>query len=343
MPGWRFVKAVLSAPRELRFEEFDVGPPGAREIVAATLLSAVSSGTESAAFEGQPALRDGVTYPRLVGYCNVARVLAVGRDVVGVAPDDVIVTNESHRSGFLAPVESVLVVLRKNEDLEFAAMTYVAEIGLAALQKARLAPTEYVVVFGLGLIGLCTVAVASHLGAPVAAVGIGPSRLELARTMGAASAITADNPEIDDSVRRATDDLGPDVIVTTANGWREWEAVLRLARRNTRIAVLGFPGRVEGPPAFNPLHSRYLYAKQVEIIGAGSTSESDAPIHDVRFTLKRNMRYLLRCSKGTPELPLSRLITDRVSWTALATVYEKRLQGDQRMLGVILQWPGKAL
>jgi threonine dehydrogenase-like Zn-dependent dehydrogenase len=339
MAGWRFVKAVLNAPKDLRFEEFDVETPRAREIVGVTLLSAVSTGTESAAFEGQPALRDGVVYPRLVGYCNVARVVAVGRDVSAVAPNDLIVTNESHRSGFVAPVESVLAVLKRNDDLESAAMTYVAEIGLASLQKARLAPTEYVVVLGLGLIGLCTVAVASHLGAPVVAIGIGPRRLELARNMGAASAITADDPEIDSVVQRATDGLGPDVVVTTVNRWEEWELALRLGRRNTRIAVLGFPGRVEGPPSFNPLHSRHLYAKQLEIIGAGSASESDAPIHDVRFTLKRNMRYLLG-SEGKGRLPLSRLITDRISWTELGTVYERRLKGDQEMLGVILRWPG---
>ena len=342
MPGWRFVKAVLSSPRELRFEEFEVGQPSDKEIVAATLLTAVSTGTESAAYQGQPALRDGVGYPRLVGYCNVARVLAVGPAVPDISPGHVVVTNESHRSGFLVSMDSVLAVLKSDADLEFAAMAYVAQIGLASLQKARLAPTECVVVFGLGLLGLCTVAVASHLGAPVIAVGVGPTRLAVARGVGARFAVTADDPNLDNAIATATDGLGPDMIVTTANGWQEWESVLRLARRNTRIAVLGFPGRVEGPPTYNPLHSRHLYAKQLEIIGSGSISESDAPIHDVRFTLKRNMRYLFGFEESR-RIPLGRLITDRVRWSELGTIYERRLGGDETMLGVILQWPGTSL
>lgn len=51
------------------------------QVFARTLYSAISPGTEIAAFLGCPPLRPGKLCPRVVGYCNVAEVLAIGAGV----------------------------------------------------------------------------------------------------------------------------------------------------------------------------------------------------------------------------------------------------------------------
>ena len=45
------------------------------DLLAQTIVSAISPGTETAAYIGAPPLRPGKVYPRVVGYCNVARIV----------------------------------------------------------------------------------------------------------------------------------------------------------------------------------------------------------------------------------------------------------------------------
>ena len=70
------------------------------DILCESLVSVISPGTELAAYRGAPPLRPGVTYPRLVGYCNVARVLAKGVGVNNIELGDRVLTLQSHRSHF---------------------------------------------------------------------------------------------------------------------------------------------------------------------------------------------------------------------------------------------------
>src|SRR5688572_21668827 len=64
-------RAILNGPRELEFQDVLL-PPDITEdqLLARTEFSAVSLGTEMAAYSGEPPLRPGIIYPRLVGYCN---------------------------------------------------------------------------------------------------------------------------------------------------------------------------------------------------------------------------------------------------------------------------------
>ena len=101
--------ARLNGPHEVEFGVETLSTnPGPDEIVAETLKSAISVGTEIAAFEGIAPLRPGPIYPRVVGYCNVARVIATGPDVETVASGDIVVTTQSHRSAFRCAESAVI-------------------------------------------------------------------------------------------------------------------------------------------------------------------------------------------------------------------------------------------
>ena len=105
--------AVLAAPGKLEFrtDELATGGLGPRDIVAVTRTSVISPGTEVGAFVGLPPLRPGVTYPRLVGYCNLAEVIAAGPEVKHAAVGKRILTFESHRSAFRAAEDTVVAVV----------------------------------------------------------------------------------------------------------------------------------------------------------------------------------------------------------------------------------------
>src|SRR5450631_2192038 len=160
-------RARLLAPRVLRFEPMALaqGAPAPDEIVAITEYSAISIGTEKAAYVGLPALRAGPAYPRLVGYCNASRVFRVGTGVDEVSPGMRILTHQSHQSCFVCKESEVLAVIPPDLSSREASLTYIAHIGLTALQRAGLRAGESVAVQGLGPVGLATIALARAMDA----------------------------------------------------------------------------------------------------------------------------------------------------------------------------------
>lgn len=333
----RMQRARLLGVRHLVFEEKDIDTKslGARAIHAETECSAVSIGTETSAYLGDPPLRPGPIYPRLVGYCNVARVVGVGSEVKGVRVGQRILTHQSHQSGFVCDDQEILASLEEADCAEAAAISYLAQLGLAALQKGRFQPGETVVVLGLGIIGLATVGLAAALGAKVVALGNDASRLKKALEMGAHAALLSGDPDLLPRLTEATGGDGPDLIVTTANSWAAWQTALETARFQTRIAVLGFPGRTESSPAFNPLTPEHFNSKQLSILGAGMVD--DARGLSVSPKLRQNMATILRLVR-TGRLPLAQLVTHRTPWHQLGDIYETAARRDKTLIGAILDW-----
>lgn len=334
-------RARLLAPRELRFEalELDPGALAPHELYAETEYSAVSVGTEKAAYMGMPPLRPGPVYPRLVGYCNAARIVAVGAGVADLVPGDRVLTHQSHQSAFVCAAADVLATIPASLPSRAASVAYIAHLGLTALARAGLRAGESVVVQGLGPIGLATVALARALGAgAVIAVGNAGPRLRKARALGADEALDAATADLPAQVRAANGGLFADLVVTSVNAWSAWPATLGMVREFGRIAVLGFPGRGEALPAANPFDPALFYSRQVTIISAGMAGgpgpwgEGDRPAQ-----LHQNMRRLVALATEG-RLPLDALITDEVPWNALGSIYDRAAAGDKEMIVPVLRW-----
>lgn len=320
-------RALLQGIGRLAFEKIELpDEPAENTVLARTECSAISTGTEVAAYIGEPPLRPGPIYPRKVGYCNVARVLAVGAGVASVAPGQRILTHQSHQSAFMCGVSEILAVLPENLPSEPAALAYLANLGLAALQTAHFQAGEKVAVLGLGVIGLATVALGVALGAEVVAIGNDAARLARAQSLGAHAAFLAADP-------RLREISGPDLIVTTANPWSAWQLACEIARFRTRIAVLGFPGRSEGAPDFNPLAAQHFYHKQLSIFAAGLLEEPGGG----GLALRRNLALILRLLAGD-RLPLGELITHRVPWHQLGSLYDVAARRDKAFVAGVLHW-----
>lgn len=331
--GWR---AKLNAPFELEFEPIRIDPSEqpADWIVARTVRTAVSLGTERAAYVGDPPLRPGPVYPRKMGYCNVACVEHVGPDVHAMQVGDHVLTHQSHQSIFACAAADVLAVLPSSLPPRSAAFAYLFALGLAALQRAHVQATESVAVLGLGAIGLATVSVAGALGARAYAIGNDAHRIELARRMGALHAWNSDDPILHASLAAAAGTAGADVVVTTANAWSAWRTALQLARPNGRVAVLGFPGRGEPPPAANPLDPALFYDKQLTLHAAGMTTGLGV---DGTLALHRNMRWLVsQMEQG--KLSAEPLITHDVAWDQLPAIYAAAHADRRAVVGAALDW-----
>ncbi|MGV3757274.1 MAG: zinc-dependent alcohol dehydrogenase [Verrucomicrobiota bacterium] len=324
--------ARLLGPRQLVFEEQvlvaeNLGP---QEVLAETICSAISPGTELAAYLGEPPLRPGPIYPRVVGYCNVAEVKAVGLEVKDYQPGDRILSFQSHRSAFSCPAEKIVLKLPATADAELAATTYLFHLGYNALLKGGFTPGHKVSVVGLGMLGLGTVALAANSGGQVTAYSEQADARTLATDLGAQNASTKSESS---KSNHATADL----VISTSNRWDDWLLCLQLARKEGTIAVLGFPGRGQAPAPFNPLDSQYFYDKQLRVIACGMSPDLPVAPHELRFTVKRNCEFLLgQILAG--KLAAEKLIGQRCDWAELPAVYDAMSASRTTRLTTILRW-----
>jgi D-arabinose 1-dehydrogenase-like Zn-dependent alcohol dehydrogenase len=326
---------TLTGPRrlELRRETLDRADLGPTELLCETLVTAISPGTELAAYTGAPPLREGTAYPRVQGYCNVARILAVGAEVRGLSPGDRVLTFTSHRSHFVIRADDVLATLPADADAAQVSCAYLYHLGYNAVLRSDVRAGARVLVIGLGVLGLTSVAMAALAGAEVHAVSDQTHPQGLAREFGAREVFARGQRQ---ALRDALGE-GADVVICTTNGWEDWALALEMAGTRGTLAVLGFPGRGRPPGEFNPLDSRYFYAKQLRIEAVGHSPEHADGRGFARFNERTNLRYLVdQIVRG--RLRAASLISGRYAGPDIELAYGDLLARKHSPVTYVLQW-----
>lgn len=322
----------LTAPGRIEIRREALPAPGPGELLCQTLVSAISPGTELAAYAGLPPLRPSVGFPRLQGYCNVARVIAGEAD--GLAPGDRVLSFASHRSHFVLPAGEVLLKLPPEAEADRIACTYLYHLGYNAVLRSGVRAGSRVLVIGLGVLGLTSVALASSAGAEVFALSDQALPGEIARATGARGVFSRQDEA---ALEGALGAGRADVVITTVNGWRDWQAALRLAGQNGVIAVMGFPGRGEPPPAFNPLDSQYFYMKQLRIEAVGWSPETNDSRSFLRFNERDNIAWLAqRIADG--RLDPTPLISGSYPGRDIDQAYQDLMARKDPALTYLLRW-----
>jgi threonine dehydrogenase-like Zn-dependent dehydrogenase len=328
--------AVLAGPHQLGFETSVLEPSRLEpsQFLAQTLVSVISPGTELAAYTGQPPLRPGTGYPRVQGYCNVARVQAVGTAVQDLSPGDRVLSFKPHCSHFIGTAQDVLLKLPDAVESQAAACTYLYHLGYNAVLRADVRAGSRVIVMGLGVLGLCSVAMAALAGAEVYAISEHVAARRLALDLGAHDAKARANA-VQPGFSGGPDQY--DVVIHTTNSWADWALSLALAAQRATIAVLGFPGRTGAPGDFNPLDSRHFYAKQLRIEAVGHSPEHPDARGFARFNERANLKYLLDLvvrGRLKPQV----LLSGRYPGERLDEAYQDLLARRNAPITYALQW-----
>lgn len=321
----------LTAPRKIELRREELAAPAPDELLCESLVSAISPGTELAAYTGQPPLRPGVGYPRLQGYCNVARVLE--SEAQGFEAGDRILSFASHRTHFVLPANEVLYKLPLDADAGAIACTYLFHLGYNAVLRSEVKPGSRVLVIGLGVLGLTSVALAALAGAEVYALSDQPVPASLATDFGAAATYARSEEELLKNVLSR----GADVVISTVNGWDDWQAALRLAGQFSRIACLGFPGRGQGAPERNPLDSQYFYTKQLRIEAVGMSPEHPDNRGFLRFNERANIAWLAELIEAE-RLDGRRLVSGTYDGRDIASAYDDLLIRKNSPMTYLLRW-----
>lgn len=248
------------------------------------------------------------------GYSAAGVVLAVGEGVTDLRPGDRVA---AAGAGYANHAEYVDVprnlVMRMPDGLDFAQAATVTLGGIAmqGVRRADLALGEFVVVYGVGILGLLTLRMAVLSGARVIAVDLDDRRLELARTMGAELACNPSREDVPAAVSRHTGARMADAAIfcaATGNS-KVLSDAFALVRRKGRLVMVGVWGR--------EFDRNDVYAREIDFListsyGPGRYDPSyeeggcDYPYDYVRWTESRNMSEYLRllASGGLDARPL---------------------------------------
>ncbi len=369
------MKALVQHYKSGKVLLVDVPYPRLRDkfIIVRTLYSAISVGTELSRVSSArnifvmakekkdqvrlvlKSLRDvGLkeTYERVMnrldayvplGYSMVGEVVEVGSGVDGIIVGDIVAGaggEFAYHSEYVALPLNLFAKVPSDiarEHLREAAFTTIGSIALQGIR--RLAPQmgEWVVVFGLGLIGQIAVRLLKLSGVKVIGVDIDSSKFKFAE--GWADYVLGSDENLVQKVRNITK-YGADAVLIAANdrSGKVIEMAGEMARDRARVVAVG-QSKMDIP--WKPYYFRELELRISRAYGAGrydpryEVEGIDYPIGYVRWTIKRNMEAFI---DALPRLNLSDLITHEFPFEKAEEVYKFLMERKEPYLGVVFRY-----
>jgi predicted dehydrogenase len=284
------------------------------------------------------AVRSKLAQPLPLGYANAGIVLAIRRDVVDLAPGDLVATNGPHAEVVDVPA-TMAARVPDGVPAEHACFASVTAVGLEALRLARCELGERVVVTGLGLVGLLTVQLLRAQGCEVLGVDPDPDRRVRAESLGAQTSEPGEAAEV--LAAQSSRGRGVDAVVICASTKSSdpVRSAARMCRIRGRIVLVGVTGL--------ELERSELYDKELSFqvsrsYGPGRHDPSYESGHDypfglVRWTAGRNMEAVLDLM-GSGGIDVGSLITHRYGFDDASSAYTTLVE-DKAALGIVLQYP----
>jgi predicted dehydrogenase/threonine dehydrogenase-like Zn-dependent dehydrogenase len=279
--------------------------------------------------------------PMPLGYCNVGRVVEVGRDVHHFKIGDRVASNGPHAEMVCVPSNLAARVPDSIDD-ESASFTVLGSIALHGIRLLQPTLGEDVVVYGLGLVGLIAAQLLRAHGCNVLGVDINPARCALARTFGCEAVAVAEGVDPVKAAEGFSHGRGVDGVLITASAKTDEivHQAAQMCRKRGRIVLVGVVGL--------DLRRADFYEKEISFqvscsYGPGrydpeyEEQNRDYPIGYVRWTEARNFQAMLGAlAAGTVDF--HPLISRRIPQADAAQAYDAILN-DGSVLGVIMTYP----
>lgn len=271
--------------------------------------------------------------PLPLGYCNVGKVIAVGRGVTEFVVGDRVASNGNHAEYVCVP-KNLVAKIPDNVSDDEAAFTVIGSIGLEGVRLIKPELGETVVVIGMGLIGLMSAQILIANGCRVVGVEFDQAKLDLAAQWGV---IPVNPSKGDDQVKvveELTGGVGADAVLITASAHTNdiiHNACL-MSRKRGRVVLVGVIGL--------DMRRDDFYKKELSFqvscsYGPGRYDEDyenkgiDYPLPYVRWTEKRNFETILQLISNK-KVDVQSLITENVELENYKEIY-----GDMRKRGSI--------
>lgn len=181
------------------------------------------------------------------GYSVAGEVVEVGAGVTEFKIGDLVSAGGAglalHAEYVVVP-KNLVVHVPEGLDLKYASMGTVGSIAMHGVRRADLRLGEYGVVVGCGLMGLLAIQMMKASGVKVACTDVNPSRLNLAKELGADKVINSAEEDPVLAVRNWTGGYGADAVLFTAatHSSEPLSQSFKMCRKKGKVVLLGVSG-----------------------------------------------------------------------------------------------------
>lgn len=342
---------MITAPGKVEIIPEPVNRPGRGQVLARSVVSGISHGTELAWYRGQapglhlgwdPRIRvyrdemPGRGYPVAPGYETVALVEETGSGVTGVRPGQLVYLDRPHADLHMVGEDDAAAgLLPEGTDPERAVFLPLARVALGGVHDAAISVGDTVLVTGLGTVGLLAAQLAIRAGAGMV-IGIDQHtpRVEAARGLGVHAIAPEPGQDIAGIVAELAGGDGADAAIEASGSYRLLHQAIRSVRACGRVVtVASYHGDQDG------LLLGYEYHRnRVTLISSmtvNSCPQRGHPAWDLHRLNTAARNLVLNGSLAAAEL-----ITHRIPFTAAGTAYQLIDSQPDKTIKVVLTHAG---
>ena len=334
-----YKKLIFAAPWKVELQEDDVDlnsvPDGMA--VIKTHYSLVSAGTELACLSGRESW---FKMPAAYGYCSVGEIKALGKNVTGFQPGDIVFQYGRHAGFITTPVSGVFLKIPAGLDEKLAPFARMASIAMTAIRVSEIELGDYVAVIGQGLVGIMAAQLARLQGATVIVADVSAKRLELSRACGIEHRFNPGQCNLKEEIMALTGDKGVSTLIDASGSPQVIVESLPLIGRLGELILLGSPrGEYQGNIT-DVLNVSHLCPRCVTFKGAHEWRYPVAHDEFVKHSLERNTRIIfdLMASK---RLVVKPLISHVLRAEQAMQAYEGLRTKKDEYFGVLFDWTEK--
>jgi len=277
--------------------------------------------------------------PLPLGYCNVGRIIAIGKGVTEFSIGDRVASNGNHAEYVCVP-KNLAAKIPDNVSDEEAVFTVIGAIGLQGIRLLKPTFGETIVVVGLGLIGLITSELLIANGCNVIGFDYDSEKIRIANSKGIVAINPLEGTNQVNFVESFTNGVGADGVIITASNKSD-EIISQSAnmcRKRGRVILIGVVG-------LNINRSEF-YEKEISFqvscsYGPGRYDNNyeqkgiDYPIAYVRWTEKRNFEAILNAI-SSKKIDVKSLITEKLPLKDYQKIYNNI--SDSKSIASILEY-----
>jgi len=323
---------VFTGEREVSVRPVETPDPEEDEVIVDADLSAISSGTELLIYRDQApsgveadssleTLNGDLSYPLQYGYSLVGTVVDAGSDVDNTWIDREVIAFHPHQTRFTTTTDS-LTPLPSDLDRRAGVLFPSAETATNFLLDGAPKVGERVVVFGAGVIGLCTTRLLAEFPLDsLVVVEPQSSRRELALSFGADKAISPD--DADALFDEVDGEASADLVYELSGQPAVLDDAVAVAGYDSRIVVGSWYGSKR-----SPLDLGGSFHRDRIDITSSQVSTIDPTLRG-RWSRDRRTRTALETLRTIDH---EALITDTVPFERAGDAYERL---DERKAGTL--------
>ena len=351
-------RVLVRGNRDVVLETVEISDrPGSGEILIETEKTFISAGTELANYTAlDPTVSvpgSWNSYPWPSGYANAGHIVAIGDLIQGLVPGDRVFTFGRHASHHYANLldpsaiaaqvhengrgttSDMVVKIPDDVSSEDAAAARMAGVAITALRVSTAQAGDWVVVFGLGMVGNLAAQYFTIQGCNVIGVDPMAARRQLAQKVGIEHVVGGSPEEARATILELTAGQGADTGIDAVGDSRVVDQAGQVAAHAGEVIILGSPReRHDGSltALIRPVHWNF-----VRFIGALEWQFPRYPIRGHRHSTYSNIQsYLDLMARG--KLKLGELISQRIRPEKIESAYENLLKDKEHYWGVILDW-----